>query len=105
MTAFKPLQAFYPPLASALMAGLLLHDLMVPPTTDEAGGPYSLFHTNSFHGGSWRCAYEMDSLLTAGYLLGRLGYSFTAADEAHMTSGSITSSKSETTTPGSDSGL
>ena len=65
------------------MAGLLLYDLMKPSTeSKEDTDPYGFLHVNAFHGGSWRCAYEGETIGKAGYIFGRFGYAYSAVDHA-----------------------
>lgn len=82
MSFFKPLLAFHPPQASAVMAGLMLQDLINPDSAANPAVPleypFQLFEENAFHGGGWRCAYSMSGRAgTSGYMLGKLGYNYT----------------------------
>ena len=77
MSFFTPLMTFDPKTASAIMAGLLLSDLLLPESAAKPGvkldQPYALFHSNSFPGGGWRCAYSGESVGPMSLLIGKLG--------------------------------
>lgn len=88
MTAFRPIQAFDQSFVSAVMASLLLFDLISPETTASpttAAGkalrnPHEIGLQNSFHGGGPRCAFNVNSIGAPSYVLGRLGYSYQVPD-------------------------
>lgn len=66
MPYFKPFEIFAPETSNAVMSAILFHDLHDPssvanPKTSIAN-PNQLFSYGSFHGGVWRCAYEVDSI-------------------------------------------
>lgn len=66
MPYFKPFEIFAPETSNAVMSAILFHDLHDPssvgnPKTSIAN-PNQLFSYGSFHGGLWRCAYEVDSI-------------------------------------------
>ena len=78
MPYFKPYEIFAPETSNAVMSAILFHDLHDPssvasPKTSIAN-PNQLFSYGSFHGGLWRCAYEVDSIGEASVLryFGRL---------------------------------
>jgi hypothetical protein len=66
MPYFKPYEIFAPETSNAVMSALLLFDLHDPKSVANAKTPLSnpnqLFSYGSFHGGLWRCAYEVDSI-------------------------------------------
>jgi len=73
MPFFKPFEIFAPETSNAVMSAILFHDL-----NNETGAgnpktklsnPNELFKWGSFHGGAWRCAYEVDSLGEASVLI------------------------------------
>jgi hypothetical protein len=66
MPYFRPYEIFAPETSNAVMSAILFHDLN---DTSSAGNPLTklnnpneLFKFGSFHGGTWRCAYEVDSI-------------------------------------------
>ena len=66
MPFFKPYEIFAPETSNAVMSALLFSDLnnaksVANPKT-KIGNPNQLFSYGSFHGGAWRCAYEVDSI-------------------------------------------
>ena len=94
---FAPLTAFDADVASALMANLLLYDLGCETSSarpewgrarktldDETGGedeprewdegrhPMDVFGETAAHGGTWRCAWRVDSIGRASYVAGTL---------------------------------
>lgn len=78
MPYFRPYEIFAPETSNAVMSAMLLYDLNDPtssgnPKTVHAN-PNQLFSYGAFHGGVWRCAYEIDSIGEASVLLyfGRL---------------------------------
>jgi hypothetical protein len=78
MPYFKPYEIFAPETSNAVMSAILFADLNDPssagnPKTVHAN-PNQLFSYGSFHGGVWRCAYEIDSIGEASVFLyfGRL---------------------------------
>jgi Protein tyrosine phosphatase-like protein, PTPLA len=78
MPYFKPYEIFAPETSNAVMSTLLLYDISDPNSVGNPGtklaNPNQLFAYNSFHGGVWRCAYEIDSIGEASVFLyfGRL---------------------------------
>eukprot|EP00667_Euglena_gracilis_P005758 EG_transcript_5793 len=76
MHHFKPLYAFEPSTASALMALLLVHDLMNPKAASHPEvplrNPMELFAQTAVHGGTWRCGYTLDSIGKALFLCGKV---------------------------------
>ena len=79
---FKPMVAFRPETASALMAGLLLNDLVSSASVANKDNkseihPMELFVQNAAHGGSWGCAYSTDSSGPSAYILGKISGDFT----------------------------
>ena len=66
MPYFKPYEIFAPETSNAVMSAILFSDLndgkrnSSPKTT--LANPNQLFSQGSFHGGNWRCAYEVDSI-------------------------------------------
>ena len=66
MPYFKPFEIFAPETSNAVMSAILFHDLhdsssVANPKT-KISNPNQLFSYGSFHGGVWRCAYEIDSI-------------------------------------------
>jgi Protein tyrosine phosphatase-like protein, PTPLA len=80
MPYFKPYEIFAPETSNAVMSAILLYDLNDPAsagnpkTTLPVNNPNQLFSYGAFHGGVWRCAYEIDSIGEASVFLyfGRL---------------------------------
>ena len=78
MPYFKPYEIFAPETSNAVMSTLLVFDLndttSVGNPATKISNPNQLFAYNSFHGGVWRCAYEIDSIGEASVFLyfGRL---------------------------------
>ena len=73
MPYFKPYEIFAPETSNAVMSAILFSDLNDPnspgnPKTKHEN-PNQLFSYGSFHGGTWRCAYEIDSIGEASVLL------------------------------------
>lgn len=66
MPFFKPYEIFAPETSNAVMSALLFYDLNDPKSSanpkTKFGNPNQLFSYGSFHGGAWRCAYEVDSI-------------------------------------------
>ena len=81
---FPPLVPFDADVASALMTALLLTDVFGPGEAEaeaeaeaEGGGgggrhPMDVFSTKAVHGGTWRCAWSVDSIARAAYVAGVL---------------------------------
>ena len=66
MPFFKPYEIFAPETSNAVMSAILFSDLNDPasagnPRTKHSN-PNQLFSYGGFHGGTWRCAYEVDSI-------------------------------------------
>jgi len=73
MPYFAPYEIFAPETSKSVMIAILFHDLNNPgcvanPKTKLAN-PNQLFSSGSFHGGVWRCAYEIDSIGECSVLL------------------------------------
>jgi hypothetical protein len=73
MPYFRPFEIFAPETSNAVMTGMLLYDLNEPtsianPKT-SCSNPNQLFSYGSFHGGVWRCAYEITSIGEASVLI------------------------------------
>jgi hypothetical protein len=73
MPYFKPYEIFAPETSNAVMSALLFYDLSDPTSSgnpkNTLSNPNQLFSYGSFHGGVWRCAYEIDSIGEASVLL------------------------------------
>jgi len=73
MPYFKPYEIFAPETSNAVMSLLLFYDLNDPSSAGNPkqvhANPNQLFSFGSFHGGVWRCAYEIDSIGEASVLL------------------------------------
>jgi hypothetical protein len=78
MPYFKPYEIFAPETSNAVMSTLLIYDINDPTSISHPkttiSNPNQLFSYNAFHGGVWRCAYEIDSIGEASVFLyfGRL---------------------------------
>ena len=63
---FKPYEIFAPETSNAVMSAILFSDLNNPKSAGNPQtslkNPNQLFSHGSFHGGNWRCAYEVDSI-------------------------------------------
>lgn len=68
MPYFKPYEIFEPATSNAVMSGILFSDLCneggaaYPGSKLVKSNPNELFRWGSFHGGTWRCAYAVDSI-------------------------------------------
>jgi hypothetical protein len=66
MPYFKPYEIFAPETSNAVMSAILFSDLNNPKSVanpkNKLANPNQLFSYNSFHGGLWRAAYEVDSI-------------------------------------------
>merc|ERR1712003_71399 len=66
MAYFKPYEIFAPETSNAVMSAILFSDLNDPKRSSNPktslNNPNQLFSQGSFHGGNWRCAYEVDSI-------------------------------------------
>lgn len=66
MPYFKPYEIFEPETSNAVMSAILLSDLNDPTNASspkvKLNNPNELFKYGSFHGGAWRCAYQVDSI-------------------------------------------
>lgn len=77
MPYFKPFEIFAPDTSNSVMTAILLNDLfdtkgIAKPndgTNDLVKNPYQLFQFGSFHGGAWRCAYEVGSIGESSVLI------------------------------------
>lgn len=70
MPYFKPLEIFHQETTNAIMAGLLIHDVVISESSknpanrekSDIDNTLELFRTESVHGGIWRTAYKVDSI-------------------------------------------
>jgi len=66
MPYFEPYEIFAPETSNAVMSAILFNDLNDPKSVanpkTKVSNPQQLFSYNSFHGGLWRAAYEVDSI-------------------------------------------
>lgn len=66
MPYFEPYEIFAPETSNAVMSAILFSDLNDPKSVanpkTKLSNPQQLFSYNSFHGGLWRAAYEVDSI-------------------------------------------
>lgn len=66
MPYFKPYEIFAPETSNAVMSAILLSDLNDSNNASnpkvKLSNPNELFKFGSFHGGTWRCAYQVDSI-------------------------------------------
>merc|ERR1711865_199399 len=66
MPYFQPYEIFAPETSNAVMSAILFSDLNNPKSAGNPQtsfkNPNQLFSCGSFHGGNWRCAYEVDSI-------------------------------------------
>jgi hypothetical protein len=73
MPFFKPYEIFAPETSNAVMSAILFYDLNEPTSSGnpktKLSNPNQLFSYGSFHGGVWRCAYEINSIGEASVLL------------------------------------
>ena len=78
-SAFQPFLTFDSCIVAPIMTALLLHDVSNPAASarpSSLGGPaeltnpWLLFADTGFHGGSWRCAYQVESIGKACYCVG-----------------------------------
>jgi hypothetical protein len=74
---FAPLRAFAVEETREMMCALLLHDLgsegsSARPAWGREDGrhPFDAFSVTAAHGGTWRCAFSVDSIGKAAYVLG-----------------------------------
>lgn len=78
MPYFKPYEIFGPETSNAVMSAILFSDLNDPKNAsnpkNKLNNPNELFKYGSFNGGTWRCAYTVDSIGEASVFLyfGRL---------------------------------
>eukprot|EP00471_Norrisiella_sphaerica_P010082 CAMPEP_0184497368 /NCGR_PEP_ID=MMETSP0113_2-20130426/36325_1 /TAXON_ID=91329 /ORGANISM="Norrisiella sphaerica, Strain BC52" /LENGTH=748 /DNA_ID=CAMNT_0026884437 /DNA_START=116 /DNA_END=2362 /DNA_ORIENTATION=+ len=77
---FKPFEVFDQETTNAVMTAALLYDVrssdtVAKPTNrkDKVANPLELFKYTSFHGGVWRCGYQMDSLGVPSVLIYFMG--------------------------------
>jgi hypothetical protein len=77
--AFRPFLTFDSSTVSPIMAGLLLNDVANPSSSARPSSlqgpppfanPWLLFADTAFHGGGWRCAYQVESVGKASVVLG-----------------------------------
>eukprot|EP01060_Flectonema_neradi_P006633 TRINITY_DN144_c5_g1_i1.p1 TRINITY_DN144_c5_g1~~TRINITY_DN144_c5_g1_i1.p1 ORF type:complete len:505 (+),score=91.93 TRINITY_DN144_c5_g1_i1:117-1631(+) len=75
---FKPMAAFHPDTVAPILTLVLLWDLVSDKSTAQPAtkmiSPTQLFVQNSFHGGTWRCPYQQDSIGSSLFILGKLWY-------------------------------
>ena len=82
MPYFTPYEIFAPETSNSVMSAILFHDLNEPKSSGnpktELANPNQLFSYGSFHGGVWRCAYEIDSIGEASVFLyfGRVAWPY-----------------------------
>lgn len=69
MAYTPPMEAFEPEACRAAMFSILVSDLLSPPP--ELPTPFHFFMRKSFHSGLWRCGFEMASLGTSTWMLGK----------------------------------
>lgn len=73
MPYFKPYEIFAPETSNAVMSAILFYDLNDASSSGNPktalSNPNQLFSYGSFHGGVWRCAYEINSIGEASVLL------------------------------------
>jgi len=73
MPYFKPYEIFAPETSNSVMSAILFNDLNNPKSVanpkNSIANPNQLFSYGAFHGGTWRCAYEIDSIGEASVLL------------------------------------
>jgi len=75
MPYFKPYEIFEPKTSNAVMSGILFSDLndkdgvAYPGSVGAKENPNELFKWGAFHGGTWRCAYAVDSIGEASVLV------------------------------------
>jgi hypothetical protein len=88
MPYFKPYEIFAPETSNAVMSALLFNDLndsnsVANPKT-KLNNPNQMFEHESFNGGAWRCAYEVDSIGEASVLIyfSRVGLPYVGAGAA-----------------------
>ena len=73
MPYFRPFEIFAPETSNAVMSAILLYDINDATSSGNPKSPLSnpnqLFSFGAFHGGLWRCAYEVDSIGEASVFL------------------------------------
>mmetsp|Transcript_16015 Transcript_16015/g.33486 ORF Transcript_16015/g.33486 Transcript_16015/m.33486 type:complete len:794 (+) Transcript_16015:21-2402(+) len=73
MPYFKPYEIFAPETSNSVMSAILFNDLNNPTSVANPNiplaNPNQLFSYGGFHGGTWRCAYEIDSIGESSVLL------------------------------------
>jgi hypothetical protein len=75
MPYFRPYEIFAPETSNAVMSAILFYDLNNANSAGNPNGktkhanPNQLFSYGAFHGGVWRCAYEIDSIGEASVFL------------------------------------
>jgi hypothetical protein len=84
MPYFKPYEIFAPETSNAVMSAILFSDLNDSDNASnpkvKLNNPNELFKYGSFHGGTWRCAYQVDSIGEASVFIyfGRLAKPYIA---------------------------
>lgn len=71
---FKAMEVMYQETSNSVMCALLVHDLLNPespknPKNKKLGNPIELFAPGAFHGGVWRCPYQVGSIGITGTLI------------------------------------
>jgi len=66
---FKPIEIFEPNTANTIMTALLIYDLHQKIEKREKYNPLDMFKENAVHGGVWRMAYRMGSLVEIAAIL------------------------------------
>jgi hypothetical protein len=73
MPYFKPYEISTPDMSKAVMLAILFNDLNDPTSVanpkNKVSNPNQLFSFGSFNGGTWRCAYEVDSIGESSVLI------------------------------------
>ena len=73
MPYFTPYEIFAPETSNSVMSAILFSDLNDPENASnpkvKLNNPNELFKYGSFNGGTWRCAYSVDSIGEASVLL------------------------------------
>ena len=71
---FSPIEVFPPETSRAAMAAALLRDVFDPSSASNPevalGHPLSLFSTQAWHGGFWRCGVEIPGAATIAAFIG-----------------------------------
>eukprot|EP00928_Gymnodinium_smaydae_P037167 TRINITY_DN25840_c0_g1_i2.p1 TRINITY_DN25840_c0_g1~~TRINITY_DN25840_c0_g1_i2.p1 ORF type:complete len:166 (+),score=27.15 TRINITY_DN25840_c0_g1_i2:416-913(+) len=70
MAYMKPLEAFHPETASALMMAVLVSDLTEP--VPQLASPLEIVTRKSFHSGLWRFPFEFESCGKFMFVMGKI---------------------------------